>query len=388
MRLTRARSRFTTSVLGICLLGLLASCNADAPNPQAPADIRLDGGSSLSRVISPEDAPELPVRVDPRTETAAISVPRHSHLLAASRDSISAWRRALDRIAASSKRGEQSVVMRRSILRAMSANSDTEFRAAMASLPVVVSDAAGEERGLSGTRRSYSLNGKVYVTRFIPSENRSEFAAVDVGATDFNAEVAASGPSDHETTPDASRRFETADECSPYLYEDVWYYGECATQQEIDDAIALTVALDSEITADYEEAQSSCLALYGNSSCVYDQESTFASAVPILDNFARPAGFVSTDGASPGGCDSAGDSVSESHRDPSYETVTRMDDCMGEAIAATGAVGRWLFAKRAAYQLMMGVTKTGVGAVVFGVTVGGLMAGYTLGSLLQCVAAQ
>ena len=375
------------SVLGICLVGLLTSCGADAPNPHAPAEIRTDAETLLRDSTSPEETREQLVRVDPRTETVASPVTRYANPLAANRDSINAWRRALDRIASSSKRGEQSVAMRRAILRAMSANSDTEFRAAMASLPVAVSDAQGEERGLSGTSRSYSLNGKVYVTRFIPSESGDEFSAGDARATDFDAEASTSGPSVPETTLDASIRLETAEECEPFLFEDQWYYGECATQQEIDDAIALTIALDAEITADYEEAQSSCLTLYGSPACFYDQDNSLASSVisPIIDNFARTAAFDSPDSAA-GSCGSARDDVSGSHPEPSSENVTQTFDCIGEAIAATGAVGRWIIAKGAAYRLMQGATSSGVGAVVFGVTIGGLAAGYTVGSLLNCLA--
>ena len=317
-------------------------------------------------------------------------------------DSIKSWRRALDRIAATSKRGNASVALRRQLLDAIDAPSTTLFRERLRQLPVSISSVPGRSGGVDGHHRTYSVQGVTRVTLFFPTrtvadedgENRSAedmsdgSSALLEGEGDMMASTASHDMEKRTASYAASDTF-----CEYNSPESGYLSGECATQQEIDDA-ALTIAvLDQEIQMQNADvvAEGGCDAF--NESCgepTRDSENDNASALDFTElsmladageNDSALGWDVMTFQGFP--CESAAlDSGANALRG-----ATEIGSCADAAAQAVIGVGAWVGAKVAAYYVMTAAVPppaAAVGWAIFGAMTTGWAAGSAISSYYTC----
>ncbi len=249
--------------------------------------------------------------------------------------------------------------------------------------------------GVSGSYRTYSIRGTAYATRFVadlPAAG-TDAAGYDFGMPEGDGERM-SGPRANISATGASYDASVLAICST-TWDSVVYEGTCATQQEIDDAIATVGAMNAEITADYAEAQDLCLQRWGQSpDCMLAQEEENLSAGAQSDEFSTDlADYPATEsvasfsmmgelGGAPCGTADVG---AASPSDQDFEAPRR--GCVGEAIDATAKLVGWGFAYLRAYNaLVHGASKIGVVAAVGSTLAGGFATGWAIGTWMACVA--
>jgi hypothetical protein len=402
-RMSRRAQVSAVSASVLIAVGLTAACSGEEPAPQEPralveaigTEVRVpphevvQGGGVRAESQRPPQSPSVEARVDgqrldQQARSLAALVRTGHEWRSVPQDSILRWRRGLDNIARNSRRGEQSVAMRRIILSALEAESREDFRKTLGALPVRLTDEAGFQNGASGTYRSYAVNGVTRVRRFIPSVKESGYSAAQAEEWDtHDGEVRLRGGPHAEFGEPARAGSQT---CST-TWDGVQYDGECASQAEIDDALAVIAAMDAEINDDWAEAQSTCLIVYGEpQSCVFDQDE---------EEEEEFAAFGSLDGDVSALARRSGPSADESFvfrvtpcvPRNGATTPTVSTNCVEQGIAAAVGVIAWVASKVAASSaLVQGASRSGVVATAVGVTTVGFSAGFGVGTYLACLA--
>lgn len=221
----------TTVVLAASIvLGSIVSCSADGVLPSQAANEAFDASSGVRQ-------PSVSVSRKPQSggdvNAPNGGVNRLRSMRGIPSDTIAAWSRILDDIARRSPRGESSVTMRRQVLRALAAPSDAEFRAIVRQLPVTVTNVAASRDGARGFYRQYSVRGVVRLSLFIPTAHASE-ASSSWGAQTNSGQA----------LPAMTQSESVCEYNSPVSG---YISGECATQQEIDDAAYMVATQEDEL---------------------------------------------------------------------------------------------------------------------------------------------
>jgi len=277
--------------------------------------------------------------------------PLASQLRKVSADSVLKWRKSLDAIAKASKRGEQAVAMRRTILAALTSNTETEYRAWLAELPVSVAVTPSSLDGVAGEYRTYRVRGRVQHTIFVRHQQPS---ALPFG-----------GPS-AEDTPTGLANSQGKIDCSA-TWQGVEYTGECATQSEIDDALAILTAMDYEVAADFAAAQAECTVVYlDDVVCNLYESGGELTGTEAARTDAVGGPFVS---------DVA---ITSSAPVECAVSAEGKFTCVTQAIAAVGDTFGWLATKVGAYYLV--AAEIPPPALAVGIAVGAaLYSGYAAG---------
>jgi hypothetical protein len=132
--------------------------------------------------------------------------------------------------------------MTRQVIDAIAAPKE-EFHDRIAELPVSIKvSAAGGDAGRGQTRRDYFVSGKLRLSAFVSA---SAAANVDVDAEPSPEPRQEPGRAGEETEEDLLHPY--CEYTHPETNE--FFSGECATQQEVDDAYAAIAAMDTEIEA-------------------------------------------------------------------------------------------------------------------------------------------
>lgn len=336
------------------------------PTPATPAAPRVGRGSDATESIKADAA-----------------VQELSSLRQIPKDSIKSWRKSLDLMAHLSKRGEKSVEMRRIILDALAANSDAEYHAIMRRLRDKVSESkkvATVATSAADVSRPLTAGDVVAKPRFVNAMN--VLPNSDVSFAYSPAASASDG-----ARPGALRPATLLDDCSS-TWEGVQYVGECATSEEIANAIASVEALSTELTADYSEARAlceltaldGCPAVYRSPSGDHRGSIILASSPSLV---AAPTFAASLDNLRGAPC-SAPYLVSEGSNEPNTN-----NSCALEGLMAGVSMGMWLIAKLGAIDVFRyGASRNGTIVVVTGILVGGFSAGISIGMWYNCVKAR
>lgn len=355
---------------------------AEAPNPTVPST-EANLTPEIEKRSNP--VPSSTTRAEPREihEAAIRSVlDSRRAILETPGSSLQKWRESLDKMARISKRGEKSVEFRRKVLIALETGSDRALSDAVASLPIERRDEAVSVGGAQGTMRTYLINGVEHASGFFPTER----ADVDDGEPDASPAVPRRGPSAFELAPVPEASCTT-------VWEGITYSGDCATQAELDEALALIAALDYEVNADWEEAEETCLTLAENpQSCYFDQEEN-NSAILIHDLKNMESDYWPSSSE-----DYALDALESGEHptalpDPTCAvadatSTSARDGCFLEGAAAGAAVFAWVANKISANDTMKyGASRAGKVAVVGGLILGAFSTGYAIGTWLDCMAA-
>lgn len=174
-------------------------------------------------------------------------------------------------------------------------------------------------------------------------------------------------------------------------WEGTQYVGDCATPQEIADAIATIDALKEDVEQDWDDARESCLTLEDEPThCMYDEEESSGSLDAWSARAFTDQRFVSFSEADDMPDGSSSTSCMESRYAASAVApadMVRVGDCVGAGLAAAGSVVGWLAAHVAAHDtLVIGASRSGVAAAVAGLVAGAFTTGYGIGTWLQCLA--
>lgn len=323
----------------------------------------------------------------------------------------SEMREALTSLVSVSRRGEGAVTNRLMILSALSARSSVEFREKISKLPVTILDQPHTEMGIGGWLRRYSIGGASRGIRFIASdslhasestmqpspENDENFQSLrnfSSFGTDLldeqsvrHAKVQPFGDLSHFSSPTSDARVESSSgaltvpshessSCSA-TYNGTYYEGVCATQQEIDDGMAVIAALDVEAEADSIELDNACPGITPQSvQCPYFLEAS-ASVANERSASIGTVGFfaASFSDATPDSFINGEIDCTSSNIGPRAEGA----DCTQSAIdAAVGVVG-WGLAKYGAWAVLTSTAAPPAGAVAAAVA-GTIIAAWSLGS--------
>jgi hypothetical protein len=171
-------------------------------------------------------------------------------------------RRLLVQFGAKSKRGMASVQLSLLVIDALASSTAAEFHARVQRLPIVLRRTPAEDsQGRPGIRTEYLLYGLVRATRFHLLDDRR---STEPRATGSPSILESDQPEPTESFP-----LSVAEDCE---YNDgEYFYGECATQQDIDDAASAFVAMDAEaqgITNEVNQAVSdNCNGPHPNEMC-------------------------------------------------------------------------------------------------------------------------
>ncbi|MGH7655167.1 MAG: hypothetical protein ACREN6_10945 [Gemmatimonadaceae bacterium] len=328
----------------------------------------------------------------PETPNISKSV-RRSDITA---DSLAAWSKLLDKIAKMSKRGERAVELRRTLLYALAAPSDEIFHLRLSKLPVTVTDSLGEESGRSGYFRNYAVRGVTRARYFVPA-NAKERSRAKLGTSGwFEGEGEPLPSLQLEGSVSTGPNRSGATDCSMTSpYDGLYYEGDCATQEDIDDGYAEIASMDDEINGDYDEAVDDCNASPDPSQCTATDE-TAGSGLP--ERAATTFGLEMLEDGSDGysmlpsvglisaerGCSSA----------PSLSSSGLLSDtrnhCFQQAIDAAAGVAGWGLAKYGAYLVLTAEVDPPVGAVVAAVG-GSILVGWgfvsSVSTYMGCVRA-
>jgi hypothetical protein len=321
---------------------------------------------------------------DPGAADAAVVLGEVSRLRGVSKADIDKWRRTLDQIARVSKRGERAVILRRMVLDALEAPSDEEYRqilrglrARMAAADVGVGDASTLARGGADFRVGSPLGLMPGPGQWGAAESAEAYSeAVD-------PEGSASGP--HVDYVEALAEYL----CST-TWEGVVYEDECATQEEIDDALAIGEALEAELSADYSEAQTVCLNIYGNECpAATEEESSQVTLTGSFNTwFASPTSQVTeSDMAERDDREDAGGFPCGAAEGP-FDTAQAAElGCASEAAAAVGAMGGFVVSWLGGESLLRSgaLARGGVFAIKAGLIGVAFGTGYFIGSWLNCM---
>lgn len=346
------------------------------PNPiavvsAAPAGTDREGLLSPKRSVRKQELLAA-AATDSQTKPPATSeVAELRRLMGVNDAQLAEWEKQLDQTARRSRRGESAVTKRRIILAALRASSDAEYRQNIRRLRTRTATGNADDGDLS---RAHVLG---------ESTHRDSQADGFVG--DMDPDVRISGP--HPGPSNTAVPFQ----CST-TWEGVVYEDECATQEELDEANATIDALDAETQADYAEAQQTCNEVYGpeHEECRFseDKESDFAQAGAFAS--APPARHLSAPMtlASFAGLEDTDNPPCEAMNLERADGGVEVDrgSCVGDGIMAGAAVANWAFSKIAANEVLrFGASRAGRFAVVGGVMLGGFVAGYSIGTWLNCL---
>lgn len=398
--------------IAVIALAVAAACSPDAPTDAtlesraspddsalaaAPETRALDDQSPAPPIQSPDftsprlsPPPGTTLEAAPTGGSSAVdataALGEVSHLRDVSKAALAEWRRTLDRIARVSKRGETAVVLRRMVLDALEAPSDGEYRqillglrARMAAAGTAVGggDASTLSRRGDDTRAGSPLGRIQGSDQWGTAESSEAFFEGD--------ELEGSASESHlgyfEVLP--------VHECST-TWEGVLYEGECATQQELDDDIALMEALEVEITADYSEAVAECISKYANDCPAFmeEEESQFALVGSSATWFASPTSQVTSWAMTGTGDQEDADGFTCNPTAGPFDNSQASNiGCLGEAATAVGAMGGYVYANFATVDAFRngGVSKLArfaMSGALWGVA---FSTGYFIGSWLNCM---
>ena len=159
-------------------------------------------------------------------------------------DSIKQLRATLLNYAKATKSDPSSLSMMLTIVDAITATSDDEFHLKIQSLPIqIVRHIRAKRDSVVGIEVEYRLRGVLKARTFRAVETELKRGAAMLAPPENaaeNATIQLGGPSDSFPTTRAIT-------CQYYTPDAVLIEGECATQQEIDDALTTLIALDAEI---------------------------------------------------------------------------------------------------------------------------------------------
>lgn len=158
-----------------------------------------------------------------------------------STDSIAKLQRSLLEYAKLSKRGMASVALSLQVLNALSASTAAEFHARISALPINITRRVVDGQILT----EYRLRGVLKASRMTPlqSPETSSGARLQFETRDDVPYAA----SDAQMPPAVPVLTQISSTDCEYTDADNYYWsGECATQEDIDDAYATAVALDSD----------------------------------------------------------------------------------------------------------------------------------------------
>lgn len=221
-------------------------------------------------------------------EGATVALGEASRFGGVSTADIAEWRRTLDRIARVSKRGESAVVLRRMVLDALEAPSAAEYRQTLRDLRTRMA-AAGRDVSGGDTptlTRGGDVTGIDFPLGWMQSAGQPGTAESSEAFSEGD-ELEGSASRSHLDNVDEL----AVHECST-TWEGIVYEDECATQEEIDDALAILEALHSETTADYAEAETECINKYGNECPAFLDEEQSLEALAVTST-AWPASHTS-----------------------------------------------------------------------------------------------
>ncbi len=244
--------------------------------------------------------------------------------------------KTLDRIARVSKRGESAVAMRRMILRALAAPTQAESRQIMRQLQARLA-----------TRTTVATSGD-----------------------------RVSGPS------------QASDECTT-VDQGVTWVDECTTVEEEEEAIAITEALEVELTADHAEASNECIGRYGYEGCWATEASSDRAHATTAQQFSQPSlafgpreSKLFTEVF-----DETADCSSPATAEPHDDIFPGRFNCIEEANDAAVGMAEFLFAS-AAYKYIFGgnsrKARNFKNAAVGSLFVMAWSAGWGIGTLYNC----
>ncbi|HEX7122965.1 MAG TPA: hypothetical protein VF178_11385 [Gemmatimonadaceae bacterium] len=175
-----------------------------------------------------------------------------AQLRAAASDSLESWRRNLELLAGVSKRRRESVVLLTQVLEALAARTDAEFHERVAALPVTISETAGRDaKGNPGVYRTYSVKGISRIRLFRPLQGFAPAGRPDDGLASEPLELEGEGESADVAWSSVSygdvAPIESGTDWCEMTDEDYGYFeGECATQQEVDDAASILASMETD----------------------------------------------------------------------------------------------------------------------------------------------
>jgi hypothetical protein len=290
-------------------------------------------------------------------------------------DTLEKLRDKLEAFAKISKRGPASVAITLQVVDAFGATSHEEFHNRIAKLPVTISAAPTvDQSGRAGVRRDYFVKGKLKYTFFF---------STDRGAS--HAEVAATNS---ESTPGNEQTDDTAAGASssppaPLARADC-DDGDCATQEDIDDAISAVAAMQDDIDADEGEAAAMQSDYCSVTAIDPDLCGSHTHEVSSFDASAQEWGISGPEDAE------SPLEIWTCRKSPAtaFGYATSGNSCAGDGIFAALGVGAWIASKAALWDVVTAVevSSAGLGAALFGALAAGAMAGYGIGTFINCMA--
>ncbi len=185
------------------------------------------------------------VAPDPKALSAASSV-RPNAVRAEMSEGAAKTRAELMAYGSKSRHGMASVALSLQVLDAVESSSDVEFHERLARLPITISRAAAQdERGRPGIQTEYRVRGILKRARFNLAMSQSK------PSSDENGQGAEGAPADGsvgswELSSGARSIGARLTDCEYTDDNNVYWSGECATQQEIDDAAIVYFATESD----------------------------------------------------------------------------------------------------------------------------------------------
>jgi len=372
---------------------LLAVSDANAPRHSTASHTRSFEETVKVGTRAPANRAMAPA--GPRTGPHQAN--RASALRSMPSDSIVKWRRLLDKIAKASKRGESAVTLRRIVLYAMTAPSDAEFHSRIAQLPVTITDSAGAQDGVFGHYRNYGVRGVTRASFFVRDGvgNRNFSRDEDRSWIDGEGErISVADPALARAENAGGKSMRDCSMTSPY--DNLYYEGDCATEEDIDDGMAAIAAMDAEINYDYAEA--SCDPASDPQQCgasddaLGPEANVSAPRYESVDmredgseNSALPD-FVDLSLVS--GCTASGP-IDAAGKPDAHGNTRR--GCVQQGLDAAAGILGWGLAKYGAYLVLTSVEVPPVGAVVAAVA-GSILAGWGavsgVASYLTCYGAK
>jgi hypothetical protein len=295
-------------------------------------------------------------------------------------DSIAKLREQLLKVASVSKRGLASVSNMLIVLDALEAPTPAEYHRRIAALPVTIS----ESPTAGGSRRDVYVRGKLTLTVFVASNGGP---TRDDAAVRYSEPTQLSEPGDTVTAATATPPAPSSAGLDYCEYTDDYGYwsGDCATQGDIDDLLATTAALDSDVEGLQSEADgalSQCQANYYPQNCLGSHELEFDIQGDL--SVGGPSDAVAVSISLPCGEPSAGSGTG-------LRVATARFPCAQQAIEATAGFVGWLAAKAAAIYVAnrpiaaAATTMSEVGWLTAGLIAGAFTFGFTVGNYINCL---
>lgn len=361
-------------------LALASACEKPAPTrPEAAAERAAD------RAVAPLRLPALPDDVAARWRAGEAAAREAGSLRQVGASVIAEWRASLDRIDRASKRGARATAKRRIILAALEAPTEEEYHRIL--------------RRLTDQRAAVAT----------PEAGRSIFRPAAFAASRSRT----TGSSAAWRVRPSAALLSVTDVCTT-IWDGVEYTGECSTDAEIAEGLAMLDAMDAEVSADWAEAQAECEAVFGGPACQEVAEGPAATtnsryafaALATHPAHAGPAGRTPRRGG-------IGSSVNRHVRVAGFpaprntsttavpcaapvDGIARVvafahmgDSCFADGFAAAVGVASWVLAKVGAAEVMTAAKPSVAGRVVAvaGAMLAGFSAGYGVNAYLHCISA-